>query len=228
MKKIGDFEAQKKMQEVVKEFGTYLNQLGGQSLQSFNTTFEQYKQTVPNVSPIKNVPISSARVVKDVTFEDGSVIECGSSFTKVWKIKNTGKEAWPVGTSLMYLGGSEELGIPLKSKFTVFIARSDQEVDVSVPMKAPMTPGVLKASFRLVTADGEEFGNKMDLSVVIVKKEALIKEDPLKPTNSVEKWNKELKFLSEMGFVDQKVNIELLEKYSGDLTVVVQKIFEGQ
>jgi len=223
LSKFNDFEAQKKFQESVGEIGNILNSLSSTSIQQsisnvFNQFFEQVEQplfTHVNKQDVKQEVkqekvVPSSRLIKDITLEDGSEVEIGKDFTKVWKIKNTGKTSWPEGTCLVYLGGSE-MGITIGTTFVVKLAKPDEEVDVSVTLKANAN-GVLEGNFRLRTKE-EEFGNKLFFKVISKKQE--IKQ---------EKWTSELIFLHDMGFTDDKLNVSLLEKYQGNLTTVVQNI----
>jgi len=161
--------------------------------------------------------ISFARFVKDVNLEDGAELEPGKEFKKIWKVKNTGNENWEEGVSILYIGGSEEFGIKLNSKYPAVTAKPNEDVDVSVNLFAPKTQGVYEASFRLCTKDGEEFGNKLNLKVVVIEK---------KQEKETKKWFNELIFLHDMGFTDDKINVQLLEKHNGDLQTVVQNILK--
>lgn len=65
-------------------------------------------------------------------------------FAKVWKVKNTGSQAWPADTRLVHVGGnfSPAAGQPLSSRS--FEAQPGEEVDVTVNCKAPEEPGQCK------------------------------------------------------------------------------------
>jgi len=222
--KLNDLEAQKKFQESVGEIGNILNSITSESIQdSISSVFNQFFDTQPlnqskesqqvqikeSVKQVEKISPSS-RFVKDVTLEDGSEVEYGKEFTKVWKIKNTGKQAWPEGTCLVYLGGTE-MGITIGTTFKVKQANPDEEIEIPVTLKANAL-GVLEGNFRLRTKE-EEFGNKIFFKVISKKQEV-----------KTEKWTSELIFLHDMGFTDDKLNVSLLEKFSGNLTTVVQNI----
>jgi len=183
--KLNDFEAQKKFQEAVFQISSILNTLGTTDIkQSLSNVFDQFynpevvveKKEEPKIKEepkVKEQPkkiISFARFVKDVNLEDGAELEPGKEFKKIWKVKNTGNENWEEGVSILYIGGSEEFGIKLNSKYPAVTAKPNEDVDVSVNLFAPKTQGVYEASFRLCTKDGEEFGNKLNLKVVVIEK----------------------------------------------------------
>jgi len=55
------------------------------------------------------------------------------------------------------------------------------------------------------------------LKVVVIEK---------KQEKETKKWFNELIFLHDMGFTDDKINVQLLEKHNGDLQTVVQNILK--
>lgn len=232
LSKLNDLEAQRRFQETVNQIGSILNNVTSTSIQeSLSNVFEQFYPQQPIVfekkEEIKQDPIeekkeekkvekkvNSARFVKDVTLIDGAEVVCGENFTKIWKVKNTGNQSWEEGVVLLYLGGSQEFGLLKNSQFKVPTANTEEDVDVSVTLMAPISQGVYEANFRLCTKDGEEFGNKLNLKVVAIEKKV----------EQTSKWATELVFLHDMGFTDDNLNTQLLEKFKGDLTTVVQNI----
>jgi hypothetical protein len=218
VEKLDGVDAQKKFTEIIGQFGTYLNQLGT------STSFQVKQQVKPEEKQEPKGVIPCARFVKDVTLEDGAEIEAGSDFVKVWRVKNTGKQTWAEGTSLLFLGGGD--GMPVGAKYSVPLAKPDEEVDISVQLKCNTLDSTLKGAFRLVTKEGEEFGNKLMLFLHVIKKKELVKEPiiQIKPKFDKSKWTSQLVFLRDMGFSDEDVNVSLLEQHKGDLTAVVQKI----
>ncbi|MCO5597062.1 hypothetical protein L7F22_051136 [Adiantum nelumboides] len=103
-----------------------------------------------------------AEFVKDVTILDGSKVDVGSTFTKVWRLRNSGALPWPQDTKLVHVGGImlgsigfatlklPEGGLPFKS-----------ELDVSVELKAPERTGQYVASWRLRAPSGQMFGHSV-------------------------------------------------------------------
>jgi hypothetical protein len=69
----------------------------------------------------------------DVTVPDGSKFVAGSRFVKIWRIRNTGLKAWPVGTRLVPVGetasdpNTAQIEIPLER-----IVRPGESTDISV------------------------------------------------------------------------------------------------
>src|SRR5688572_31406473 len=78
-----------------------------------------------------------AQFVRDVTIPDGTTYSPGASFTKTWRLKNAGNCTW-TGYSLAFESGDQMNGT---SPTTIGAVTPGQEVDVSVTLTAPATPG---------------------------------------------------------------------------------------
>ena len=91
----------------------------------------------------------------DVTIPDDTEIKAGDSFTKTWKVRNTGNQAWGRGYKLGYVGGAkmgpDAVDLPN--------ARPGETVEVSVKMTAPNAPGTQWSDWRAHDADGDYFGD---------------------------------------------------------------------
>jgi hypothetical protein len=48
-----------------------------------------------------------SRFVEDVTIKDGTEMAPGTRFTKVWRLRNSGKIPWGPHTKLVHVGGDE-------------------------------------------------------------------------------------------------------------------------
>ncbi len=113
-----------------------------------------------------------AAFVADITIPDDTVIQPGESFTKTWRLKNSGTRAWGAGFTIEFAGGvlmSAETSYPLPA------AQPGQEVNVSIDMVAPNTPGTHYEDWRLHDDEGEIFGE-----IVYVRIEV-----PWQPGNSI-------------------------------------------
>lgn len=100
--------------------------------------------------------LNDAKFVTDVTVPDDVEIPPGTAFTKTWRVRNTGASTWGPGYSLNFAGGASLAAAP---SFPLPAAAPGTEVDVSVPMVAPMTAGVYYADYRLKDAEGKPFGD---------------------------------------------------------------------
>lgn len=96
----------------------------------------------------------------DVTIPDNSELPANTLVTKTWRMKNTGKTAWPVGSQLIFVSrrsddktnGGNVSGEPVLPQ---------QEVDVSVTFITPSDPGQYICYYRMTTPDGDKFGKKV-------------------------------------------------------------------
>jgi hypothetical protein len=95
----------------------------------------------------------------DVTVPDNSVIPAGQEFVKTWRVRNDGTCTWgPAGHNLHSIAftSGDSLGAPAEVRLPSEVAPG-QSVDVSVPMRAPTTPGRYRSSW-LFRVDGDPSG----------------------------------------------------------------------
>jgi len=112
----------------------------------------------PTLSPtITSVPCNRAEFVSDVNYPDKSNVLPGTSFTKTWRLQNTGSCAWTSGYSVVYVQG-DRMSAPDSVPVTGGSVASGAQVDVSVPLVAPAVPGTYRADFMLRAPEGTRFG----------------------------------------------------------------------
>lgn len=111
-------------------------------------------------------PSPKMTFVRDVTVEDGSAFAPGVVFTKVWEIKNSGAASWPEGVVLAHVGG-RDLGVVPADAVAVPPLNVGEKCDVAVEMCAPLAEGRARGDWRLKTADGTGFGNKLWIDVTV-------------------------------------------------------------
>ncbi|MDJ0754334.1 MAG: NBR1-Ig-like domain-containing protein [Ardenticatenaceae bacterium] len=100
---------------------------------------------------------SNAMFVADVSIPDDTLITPGISFTKTWRLKNTGKSTWNDQYKLVFIGGD-----PMGDKMAVNVpsARPGQIVEVSIPMRAPLDKeGTVYGDWRMMAPEGHQFGD---------------------------------------------------------------------
>jgi len=105
-----------------------------------------------------------ARFVQDVTIEDGSILKPAEKFNKVWRMRNSGEEAWPEETFLAFVGG-DRLGAPEQVPLPRTV-NPGEEVDLAVEMTAPEQPGRYTGYWRLVTPNGR-FGQRVWVDILV-------------------------------------------------------------
>ncbi len=102
-------------------------------------------------------PCNRMQFVDDVTIPDGTDIVAGDSFTKTWRLKNTGTCAWTSGYQLIFDHG-DRMDAPDTAPVTSGSVGSGNTVDVSADLTAPDTPGTYQGYFLLRSPDGVVFG----------------------------------------------------------------------
>jgi hypothetical protein len=103
-----------------------------------------------------------SQYVADVTVPDGTAVNPGEGFVKMWKVKNSGTCDWGEGYELVFVSGEQMGGpesVPLPS------VPAGEEADISVDLVAPSEPGPHKGTWRIRPRGGPLFGT--DLTVVI-------------------------------------------------------------
>ncbi|PWB77366.1 MAG: hypothetical protein C3F07_02270 [Anaerolineales bacterium] len=109
---------------------------------------------VPPLQPV--VRCDAASFVSDVTYPDGTVVSRGNTFTKTWRIKNTGTCTWTNSYALVFVSG-EKFG----AKNAVSLQTSvepGKTVDLSVQLTAPNQDGRYRGFWQLRNASGVVFG----------------------------------------------------------------------
>jgi len=95
--------------------------------------------------------------VSDVTIPDKTKVTPGQSFTKTWKVLNSGTCAWEAGFIFNVVGGDAMGGVAVTLNQRV---ESGRQYEFSVPMVAPTNKsGELKGTWRLADANGNFFGD---------------------------------------------------------------------
>ena len=100
-------------------------------------------------------PCNLAHFITDVTVSDGTVFTPGQSFTKTWRLQNVGTCTWQ-NYSLVFDHG-DAMGASPVVPISGTVAPG-QQVDISVNLTAPATPGEYKGYWRLRDSGGVVFG----------------------------------------------------------------------
>jgi hypothetical protein len=102
--------------------------------------------------------------VRDVTISDYTEIEAGNSFTKTWKIENTGTCTWSSDYSLEFVSGDEMDGSSTAIGESVNPGAS---VEISVDMAAPEDADEYTGYWQLENSGGTLFGSKFYVLIVV-------------------------------------------------------------
>jgi hypothetical protein len=104
-----------------------------------------------------------ASFVDDVTVPDDTFFEGGDTFTKTWRLKNSGTCTWTPDYDLVFDSGNAMSGdpaVPLPGSVP-----PNSTVDLSVDLTAPAGDGSYKGYWMLRDADGNRFGIGSDANV---------------------------------------------------------------
>lgn len=89
----------------------------------------------------------------------------GQTFTKTWKVKNTGSCAWDAGFKFAFVGGEAMNGATYTLPSSV---AANAELDISIAMTAPTNKtGALRGNWRMQTAGGTYFGDEVYVLIVV-------------------------------------------------------------
>ncbi|GMH12352.1 hypothetical protein Nepgr_014193 [Nepenthes gracilis] len=100
--------------------------------------------------------------IADVNVMDGTIMAPKTPFTKIWLMRNNGRDKWPCGTQLLWVGGdrfsesdSVQIKIPAKGLHV------DSELHVAVDFTAPEMPGQYISYWRMASPSGHKFGQRV-------------------------------------------------------------------
>ncbi len=122
-------------------------------------------------SPTTNLPANqgtggqtntcdSAVFVSDVSIPDGTVIAPGTTFTKKWRIQNAGSCTWTPDYGLKFLNGDQMGGVSPQifgHLTTLGNVLPGEQMDVTIELTAPTTPGTYTGYWQLQNATGVVF-----------------------------------------------------------------------
>ena len=115
-------------------------------------------------APVATASCYGLSFVSDVSIPDNTPVTAGQSFTKTWKVKNSGSCAWDAGFKFAFTGGDAMGG----TTYTVPSSITAGAVtDISVAMVAPNKTGTIRGNWRMSTASGQFFGDEVYVQVVI-------------------------------------------------------------
>jgi len=92
----------------------------------------------------------------DITIPDDTTIPAGNSFTKVWRVVNTGTCNWTAEYTAVFYAG-EQMQAPNEVNLGEPVAPG-QSIDIDVTMIAPQKTGTYQGNWMLRNADGQVFG----------------------------------------------------------------------
>ncbi len=91
------------------------------------------------------------------TIPDGTRLDVGQNFKKVWSMKNIGTCTWDASSQVRFIEG-DLMGAQASNSFTEEAVLPGETVRIEVNMTAPDTEGTYKGYWMLVSGDGTIFG----------------------------------------------------------------------
>lgn len=122
-----------------------------------NTSTPAFTNT-PGPPPTNTpIPCNWAQFVSDVTIPDETQFVTGTAFTKTWRLRNVGSCDWTSGYRVIFDSG-DQMNAPFETQFTGGIVSYGNQVDISVNLVAPSSPGTYIGYFKLRSPDNQVFG----------------------------------------------------------------------
>lgn len=102
--------------------------------------------------------------VSDVTVPDDTVMTPGQTFTKTWKLQNTGSCPWTTSFKVSFVSGNAMGGTATALTTTV---QPGQSGDISVAMTAPASNGDAIGYWILTNDSGQNFGSSFYVKIKV-------------------------------------------------------------
>jgi hypothetical protein len=131
---------------------------------------------VPSLTPLKTAAPANtgptcynSKFVADVTIPDGTVMQPGEKFRKIWRIQNTGTCSWDEGFGFVRWAG------PDLDAANIYYSKHDQPVgpggivDFGLDMRAPYEPGEYVAHWVMISDSGKTFGGDFTVFIKVAK-----------------------------------------------------------
>jgi len=131
---------------------------------------------IPKATPLPTIPLptadaptplceKSSKYVDDLTVPDDTKIAAGTRFEKRWRVLNDGTCSWGEGYGLAFAEGEQMSG---PDRTSVAKTEPEEETDISVTLVAPGKPGKYRGDWKLSAPDGELFGAKLYVQIIVV------------------------------------------------------------
>ncbi len=106
----------------------------------------------------------NSALIKDVTIPPGTEVTPGANFTKTWRLKNTGSCTWTKNFKITHIG-DETFGV-IAGLIGQAVAPGNN-IEISLDMTAPGSPGIFSSAWQLATDDNRLFGQLFAFSIVV-------------------------------------------------------------
>jgi hypothetical protein len=151
--------------------------VGSEEVQLMPTATPEERHAISAATPLPTVPLpttsatvlvcdSDSEFVEDLTVPDNTEIAAGTQFEKTWRGRNNGTCPWSEGYGLAFVEGEQMAG---PDRTSIPQTAPEGEADISVTLVAPDKPGSYRGDWRLSGPDGELFGAKFYVQIIVVR-----------------------------------------------------------
>lgn len=142
------------------------------------------RSATPDITPTDTKACNRAGmgVPFDVTVPDNSTVYAGETFTKTWRVVNSGSCKWTRLYKLVFYSQNA-----MSAQYEHYLAGEvlpGQAIDLSVAMTAPTVPGTYQGNWMLQAPDGTLFGLGMNADTPFYVR-IIVTDDPT-PTPTLE------------------------------------------
>lgn len=106
----------------------------------------------------------NAEFVADITVADNAVFDAGETFTKTWRMRNSGTCTWGSGYKLVFLDGTL---LAANNSYDIPATPPGGTADISVEMTAPTGSGNYVSIWQITAPYGQRFGMEPYLRIVV-------------------------------------------------------------
>ena len=104
----------------------------------------------------------NSELVADVSIPTGTEIDANTTFTKTWKVKNTGTCTWNRDFKMVFVGGDMFGSDTTKIRQEV---GPGSNMEISLEMQAPGESGTISSAWQLASDSGQLFGQLFAFSI---------------------------------------------------------------
>lgn len=116
-------------------------------------------KTATPTSATATPPCDQVSFIRDISIPDGTLLQPGVLFTKVWELKNSGSCPWNSTYQLVFANEGDLMGGAVsKPLITSGAVQPGEIVQVSIDLKAPIAPGDYKSHWKIRNPAGTDFG----------------------------------------------------------------------
>ena len=110
------------------------------------------------------VGCNNSAFIQDMSIPDNSNLNPDKTFTKTWRIKNTGTCTWTSDFKFTFVGGELFNSDTTKIRRTV---GPGAMTDISLAMVAPGSPGTYSSYWRMADDKGDLFGTVFNILIIV-------------------------------------------------------------